>query len=63
VPPGGLKPAACVVVATVRALKMHGGVAQGRARPGGRGGGEARCREPRRHVENIGKFGVPVVVG
>jgi formate--tetrahydrofolate ligase len=31
----GLKPAAAVVVATVRALKMHGGLAKDSARPGG----------------------------
>ena len=58
----GLSPAACVVVATVRALKMHGGVA--RSALGGEdlpalGRGMANLV---RHVENMGKFGLPVVV-
>ena len=58
----GLDPDACVLVATVRALKMHGGVAK------------ADLKEPNveavkkglpnlgKHIENIFKFGVPVVV-
>ena len=58
----GLAPDACVLVATVRALKMHGGVAK------------ADLKEPNveavkkglpnlgKHIENIFKFGVPVVV-
>jgi formate--tetrahydrofolate ligase len=58
----GLNPAACVIVATVRALKMHGGVAKADLGPGGCGGGGARRREPRPHVENMHKFGLPVVV-
>ncbi|MBP0463976.1 formate--tetrahydrofolate ligase [Roseomonas sp. PWR1] len=59
----GLKPAACVVVATVRALKMHGGVAKAEL---GREDVAAVRRgvvNLARHVENVGKFGVPVVVG
>ena len=59
----GLKPAACVVVATVRALKMNGGVAKADL------GREDVAAVKRgvvnlvRHVENVGKFGIPVVVG
>src|SRR6201986_5265204 len=59
----GLKPACAVVVATVRALKMHGGVARNALGPENV---EAVRRGPAnlaRHVENLGKFGLPVVVG
>jgi formate--tetrahydrofolate ligase len=59
----GLKPAACVVVATVRALKMNGGVAKADL---GREDVSAVQRgvvNLARHVENVGKFGIPVVVG
>ncbi len=59
----GLKPAAAVVVATVRALKMHGGVAKEDL---GKENVEALAKgftNLARHVENLGKFGVPVVVG
>jgi formate--tetrahydrofolate ligase len=58
----GLAPAAAVVVATVRALKMHGGVA---LRDVGRedvAAVTAGCANLRRHVENCQKFGLPVVV-
>jgi formate--tetrahydrofolate ligase len=59
----GMAPSACVVVATVRALKMHGGVAKAEL---GREDVAAVKRgvvNLARHVENVGKFGVPVVVG
>jgi formate--tetrahydrofolate ligase len=59
----GLKPACAVVVATVRALKMHGGVARNAL---GAENVEAVRRgvaNLERHVENLGKFGLPVVVG
>jgi len=58
----GLAPDACVIVATVRALKMHGGVAKKDL------GAEDVAAVRRgvvnlaRHVENIRKFGVPPVV-
>jgi len=58
----GLAPAAAVIVATVRALKMHGGVAKENL---GKENVEALARgftNLARHVENVGKFGVPVVV-
>jgi formate--tetrahydrofolate ligase len=58
----GLKPAAAVVVATVRALKMHGGIeksALGQEDVGAVARGVANLA---RHVENVRKFGVPVVV-
>ena len=59
----GLEPGAAVVVATVRALKMHGGVAKSAL------GAEDVAAVKRgvvnlaRHVENMGKFGLPVIVG
>src|SRR4051812_17177132 len=59
----GLKPSCAVVVATVRALKMHGGVARNAL---GTENVEAVRRgvaNLARHVENLGKFGLPVVVG
>ncbi|HSD35840.1 MAG TPA: formate--tetrahydrofolate ligase, partial [Alphaproteobacteria bacterium] len=58
----GLKPAAAVVVATVRALKMHGGVAKedlGKENVEAVKKGAANLA---RHVENVGHFGVPAVV-
>jgi formate--tetrahydrofolate ligase len=59
---GGLEPAAAVIVATVRALKMHGG--RGRDELGEEDVAAVRAGFPnlRRHVENVRKFGVPPVV-
>jgi formate--tetrahydrofolate ligase len=59
----GLSPSAAVVVATVRALKMHGGVkradlAQEDADAVRRGSANLQ-----RHIENLSKFGIPVAVG
>jgi formate--tetrahydrofolate ligase len=57
-----LKPAAAVIVATVRALKMHGGVAKADL---GAPDAEAVRRggvNLARHIENVRAFGVPVVV-
>ena len=57
-----LKPSAAVVVATIRALKMNGGVAKadlGTADPEAvRRGGVNLAR----HLENVRQFGIPVVV-
>ncbi|MBI3514244.1 MAG: formate--tetrahydrofolate ligase [Proteobacteria bacterium] len=58
----GLSPAVAVVVATVRALKMHGGVARDRLGAENVGAIEAGVVNLARHVENLQKFGVPVVV-
>ena len=58
----GLKPSCAVIVATVRALKMHGGVprdALGQENVAAVKRGVANLA---RHVENLGKFGLPVVV-
>ena len=58
----GLKPAAAVIVATVRALKMNGGVAKTALAPPDveavRRGGVNLAR----HIENVRQFGVPAVV-
>jgi formate--tetrahydrofolate ligase len=59
---GGLRPEVAVVVATVRALKMHGGVAKSDL---GKENVEALKRgleNLQGHVENIRKHGVPPVV-
>ena len=58
----GLNPEAAIVVATVRALKIHGGVkkdALGKADVDAVRRGAANVR---RHIKNVKKFGVPVVV-
>lgn len=58
----GLAPAAAVVVATVRALKLHGGVAKDML---GQEDVTALMRgmaNLQRHVENLGQFGIPVLV-
>src|ERR1700685_1693458 len=58
----GLKPAAAVVVATVRALKMHGGVPRDQLRAENVAALEAGYANLARHLENLRGFGVPVVV-
>lgn len=58
----GLKPAAAVIVATVRALKMHGGVAKDALGSEDLPALEAGLANLARHVENIRKFGVPPIV-
>ena len=58
----GLKPSCAVVVATVRALKMHGGVARNALGPENVEAVKRGIANLARHVENLGKFGLPVVV-
>ncbi|MBX9697845.1 MAG: formate--tetrahydrofolate ligase, partial [Acetobacteraceae bacterium] len=58
----GLAPDACVIVATVRALKMHGGVAKGELGREDVAAVERGVVNLARHVENMHKFGLPVVV-
>ncbi|MDF2497617.1 MAG: formate--tetrahydrofolate ligase [Arthrobacter koreensis] len=55
-------PDAVVVVATVRALKMHGGVPRERLDEPNLAGLEAGTANLRRHVRNLGKFGFSPVV-
>jgi formate--tetrahydrofolate ligase len=59
----GLKPSCAVVVATVRALKMHGGVARNALGTEDVAAVQRGVANLARHVENLGKFGLPVVVG
>jgi formate--tetrahydrofolate ligase len=59
----GLKPSCAVVVATVRALKMHGGVARSALGTEDVAAVQRGVANLARHVENLGKFGLPVVVG
>lgn len=58
----GLNPEAVVLVATVRALKMHGGVAKDDLKQENARAVAEGCANLRRHIENLNKFGVPVVV-
>jgi formate--tetrahydrofolate ligase len=58
----GLKPAAAVVVATVRALKMHGGLAKDALGREDVKALEAGLSNLARHVNNLRKFGVPPIV-
>jgi len=58
----GLKPDAAVIVATVRALKMHGGVPRDGLKEENVAALEKGFANLRRHLENLSGFGVPVVV-
>jgi formate--tetrahydrofolate ligase len=58
----GLAPDCAVIVATIRALKMHGGVAKDALKTENVGAVEKGFANLARHVENVRKFGVPVVV-
>ncbi|MBK5920471.1 formate--tetrahydrofolate ligase [Rhodothalassium salexigens] len=59
----GLAPDAVVLVASIRALKMNGGVAKADLGVENVAAVEAGCANLGRHMENIAKFGLPVVVG
>ncbi len=58
----GLKPDAAVVVATIRALKMHGGVARDALRQENIAAVERGFANLARHLANLRQFGVPAVV-
>jgi len=58
----GLSPAAAVVVTTVRALKMHGGLALNALREENVAALEQGFANLHRHLANIRRFGVPAVV-
>ncbi len=58
----GLSPDAAVIVATVRALKMNGGVKKDDLGKEDVGAVVKGCANLGRHVANVRKFGVPVVV-
>ncbi|WP_417486668.1 formate--tetrahydrofolate ligase [Maricaulis sp.] len=59
---GGLEPSAAVLVATIRALKMNGGIPKDQLGSENVAAVEAGCANLGRHIENMAKFGVPVVV-
>ncbi|HTV26729.1 MAG TPA: formate--tetrahydrofolate ligase [Xanthobacteraceae bacterium] len=58
----GLQPAAAVVVTTVRALKMHGGMARDALKDENVAALEAGFANLQRHLANLRQFGVPAVV-
>lgn len=58
----GLKPDAVVIVATIRALKMHGGVAKNDLSLPNCAALEKGFENLKVHIENIAKFGLPAVV-
>ena len=58
----GLKPAAAVIVATVRAMKMNGGVAKADLGTENVEAVKKGCPNLGRHIANVKSFGVPVVV-
>ena len=58
----GLKPSAVVIVATIRALKMHGGVAKADLAKPDTAALEKGFANLKTHIENVAKFGLPAVV-
>jgi formate--tetrahydrofolate ligase len=58
----GLKPEAAIIVATVRALKMHGGVKKDRLGTADPAAVQRGSENLRRHIRNVKKFGVPAMV-
>lgn len=58
----GLRPNAVVLVATIRALKYHGGVALADLKENNPEAVSRGLENLEKHLENIGRFGVPAVV-
>ena len=58
----GLKPDATVIVATIRALKMHGGVKRDELNTKNVDAVRLGIANLKRHIENVKKFGVPPVI-
>jgi len=58
----GLKPDGVVLVATTKALKMHGGVAKSDLKGENVDAVRKGCENLGRHIRNLGQFGVPVTV-
>ena len=58
----GLSPDAIVLVATIKALKMQGGVARDKLGTENLDALRDGCQNLERHIRNLGKFGVPVAV-
>lgn len=61
-PYAGFEPDATVLVATIRALKMHGGLPKTALATPDLAALERGLANLEKHIENIGKFGVPVLV-
>ncbi|GAB4272496.1 MAG: formate--tetrahydrofolate ligase [Candidatus Rifleibacteriota bacterium] len=59
---GSLKPDAAVIVATIRALKMHGGVAKADLQLENATAVKKGFANLQKHIENIKMFGVPAIV-
>jgi len=59
----GLSPDAVVLVATTKALKMHGGVKKDDLKDENVQAIKDGCKNLERHIQNIAKFGMPVTVG
>ena len=57
-----LTPSAAVIVATIRALKMHGGVSKDDLGKENLKAVEAGLVNLGRHIKNVGQFGIPAVV-
>ena len=57
-----LKPSCIVIVATIRALKMHGGVAKDNLKDENVEALKKGLVNLQRHIENVKKFGLPVAV-
>ena len=58
----GLKPEAAIIVATVRALKMHGGKKKDQLGTPDPAAVQRGAENLRRHIRNVKKFGVPALV-
>ena len=58
----GLAPKAVVIVATIRSLKMNGGMAKKALGTEDLGALERGCENLGRHIENVRQFGVPALV-
>ena len=58
----GLSPSAVVLVVTVRAMKMNGGVAKTRLADENTQAVKEGCPNLGRHIENLKSFGIPVIV-
>lgn len=58
----GLTPDAAILVASVRALNMHGGVPKAKVAETNLEALEKGCANLDKHIENLKKFGLPIVV-
>jgi len=58
----GLEPQAAIIVATVRALKMHGGVKKDQLGTPDPAAVARGCANLQRHIRNVKQFGVPALV-